>query len=267
MFSLKKLVAVLFFAQTVSFASVDVFPSQGNVGDEFNFKVTLDKKLSQEYSDIYLRLFEDKNQTYDYKMSGEDRLNYSYSMAIHQVGEKRVFTIGIEDNHGQIHWSSKRWTYRVIDNSIPITQEKPIQEDNYYASQAYKNAIASLKHRSGYTSWNGIKRHGRWATSRMTYCARFVRMCFGEPGKYDSAKEMFKHFKKLHIIRKDATPPKGAVVFYSTTSKHGHVGIADGEGGLYSASSYVKGVKHDLDFNKKALYLGYVDASNFKKYH
>lgn len=267
MFSLKRLIAVLMFTQAVSFASVSVFPNQGNVGDEFNFKVTLDKKLSKEYSDIYIRIFEDNNETYDHKMSGEDRINYSYSIAIHQVGQKRVFTIGIEDHHGQIHWSKQKWTYRVIDNTIPITDEEPLQEDNYYASQAYKNAKASLKRKSGYTSWNGIKRHGRWATSRMTYCARFVRMCFGEPGKYDSAKEMFNHFKKLHVIKKGTTPPKGAVVFYSTTSKHGHTGIADGLGGLYSASSYVNGVKYDENFNKKALYLGYVDANNFKKYH
>jgi hypothetical protein len=245
MFSLKRVVAVLLSVQAVLFASVSVFPNQGNVGDEFSFKVDLDKKLSSEYSDIYLRIFEDNNETYDYKMSSENRLHYSYKMAIHQIGEKRLFTIGIEDHHGQVHWSSQKWTYRVIDNTVPITDEKPIQKkDTYYASQAYENARASLKRKSGYTLWNGIKRHGRWATSRMTYCARFVRMCFGEPGKYDSAKEMFNHFKQLHVIKKDTIPPKGAVVFYSTSSKHGHTGIADGLGGLYSASSYVKGIRH-----------------------
>ena len=267
MFSLKKVIAVVLSMQAMIFASVSVFPNQGSVGDEFSFKVELDKKLSKEYSDIYLRIFEDNNDTYDYKMVGEDRKNYIYKMAIHQIGEKRLFTIGIEDNHGQIHWSNQKWTYRVIDNSIPIKNEEPIEDNTYYASQAYKNARASLKRKSGYTFWHGIKRHGRWATSRMTYCARFVRMCFGEPGKYDSAKEMFNHFKQLHVIKKDIIPPKGAVVFYSTSSKHGHAGIADGLGGLYSASSCIKGVKYDKDFNKKALYLGYVDANNFKKYH
>jgi len=269
MIIMRNLIIAFLFLQIALFASVTVLPTQGKIGDEFNFKVTLPKEIKSLYSDIYLRIFEDNDNYYDYIMNQDSDGNYILSISIHEKVNKKEFMIGMQDHHGQIHWKSKRDTFRVLDNTqsieIPIMIQTDISDD--CASQSLHNALTSLHKKTGYTTWNGIKKFGRWVNAHMTYCARFVRMCFGEEGKYHSAIAMFNHFKKEDVVQTEGTPPKGSVVFYATRSKHGHTGIADGEGGLYSASSYIKGVKHDETFNDRGKYLGYVAAYDFKQYY
>jgi len=142
---------------------------------------------------------------------------------------------------------------------------------NSTVTQAFENATTNLGLRQGYVYWNNNRHPGVWADNRYTYCARFVRMCFGEPRKYASAKAMYIHFHNLNLVHTGTTPPKGAVVFYDSHRENwwfGHVGISDGSSHLYSADSIRRGVtKRNIHGSYRASYLGYVTANEFKQNH
>jgi len=139
------------------------------------------------------------------------------------------------------------------------------------ADQALRNAAANLGKTSGNVTWNGVTSSGVWADSQYTYCARFVRMCFGESGVYADAISMYNGLKTKVTISTGQNPPRGAVVFYGTHSENwnlGHVGIADGNGYTYSVTSRSTGVNLKPVIGAfNAAYLGYVTADQFVTYH
>lgn len=269
---LRFIFTALAMLQLSLFAGVTVLPTQGSVGDEFHFSVTLTPSQSLNCSDVYIRIFENGDDYYDYRMEEVSSDKYKLSITIDEPSVKKEFIMGRVDLHGEIHWESQKHFFRVIDNdfetqTLPQKNETTIDINTVYVADVMKNVLQSLGKKRGYTTWDGIKRYGIWVQNHNTYCARFVRMCFGEERKYGSAIEMYRHYKRENLIQTQGTPPDGAVVFYATRSGYGHVGIADGTGGLFSAASYVNGVKHDERFTSKARYLGYVTAFDFKEFY
>lgn len=61
------------------------------------------------------------------------------------------------------------------------------------------------------------------------YCMRFVRMAYGAPGGYPSAKNMHDVLNKIGKISKEDIIPTGSLVFWYW-STYGHVGIYSDEG-------------------------------------
>jgi hypothetical protein len=145
--------------------------------------------------------------------------------------------------------------------------------DACFVKQAMKNANDNLHKREGDVTWNSITLHGVWAGvddtgKKMTYCARFVRMCYGKSPVYTDAISMYASLNSKVAISTDANPPEGAVVFYAKNSDEnwncGHVGIADGKGSAYSVVNISIGVDLKLVTNAfKANYLGYLSAQEF----
>ena len=251
-------------------AKVSVLPTQGEAGDSFHFKVALTNKEYKECSTLYIRIYNDKDY-YDYTMNDNLNGEYTLTLTIDEESPKKEFIIGIQDHHGQIQWKEKKHFFRVFENNPDFQTAKVLSQSQditeVYVNEVMQNVLNCLNKKRGYTVWNGVKKHGCWVRRHNTYCARFVRMCFGEERKYGTAIQMYKHYQKEGLIQTTGTPPEGAVVFYQTRSRFGHTGIADGTGGLYSAASYVRGVKHDETFTPKAKYLGYVTAFDFKEFY
>ena len=140
------------------------------------------------------------------------------------------------------------------------------------ASLGLKNAENNLNKNSGNVSWNGTVSYGVWADGTYTYCARFVRMCLGEPAIFLYAIDMYNYLDRQNLINRGQNPPAGAVVFYSAHAdenwNYGHTGIADGKGFLYSVTSKTTGVNlTPVAGYFKATYLGYVTASTFIANH
>ncbi len=250
--------------------SVTVLPTQGHTGDDFSFTVTLDSTQENQYESIYLRIYENNGDYYDYKLDESSENIYKLTFAVDEASQNKAFIIGMQDFHGQMHWQTVKHFFSVSDEVDFDTKKLPsdgIKVSEMYVDEVMKNVLNCLDHKRGYTVWNGVKHYGCWVSGRNTYCARFVRMCFGEARKYGTAIQMYRHYKRESLIQKKEIPPKGSVVFYKTRSGFGHVGIADGTGGLFSAASYVKGVKHDDVFTSRAKYLGYVSAFDFKEFY
>ena len=108
------------------------------------------------------------------------------------------------------------------------------------ATQAVQNAINNIGKTSGNTVWNGVNRGIQtWADAKTTYCARFVRECFGKDlaEGYGTANDFYKHYEKL-IKGVDSNPSFGSVTFYDYFEgdiNYGHMGIVDGDGNVISA--------------------------------
>ena len=246
---------------TTLFAEISVLPTQGSIGETFHFKVTLSYPQAQNTDNVFLRIYSEHNQSYDYKMQKEKEGVFTHSLALHEKGDKKAFVYGLQNYHGQIDWDREKHAVCVIDNS----DVDEIMED--IAQHALENAQKNVHKKVGETHWGGETFHGRWSSFKATYCARFVRMCLGEGLKFSTAKGMYRHFKRQGVIETKGTPPAGAAVFYATRSGFGHTGIADGYGGIYSATSYKRGVKHDSSYHDRGRYLGYIEASFFKGYY
>ena len=254
----KKIFIVFLFIRGLIFADVYVSPNPGYAGDEFEFSVTLNKELSQNYKSIYIRLFDGSGGYYDHQMNSYDRQTWYFSTIISKAGDNREFALGVLNRYGEIQWLDHRWTYTVLT-----------KENEYsYADMAYQNAIDNLYKKSGYVSWNGEQNYGIWVDSQYTYCARFVRMCFGKSRKYNDAISMYNHYESYGLINSYNIPPKGAVVFYDAHKEngyYGHTGIANGEGGVYSVTK--RGVIYTFTNAFQASYLGYVTANDFYNYY
>ena len=135
------------------------------------------------------------------------------------------------------------------------------------ASDAYRNAISNFNRTSGSVTWNGTTTNGTWADSQNTYCARFVRMCFGKSAEFSNAINTFYSFNQRGVINIDPNPPLGAVVFYAS-GVNGHIGIADGAGSVYAVATRSSGVtRSPVLGTARAGYLGYVTADTFVKYY
>lgn len=86
--------------------------------------------------------------------------------------------------------------------------------------QTAAGAIKWMSDRRGSTAYEG-------------YCERAVRLAWDRTTHHASAIE---HWRSSDGARHTTgTPPKGAFVFWNTSS-NGHVGIADGAGGFWSTS-------------------------------
>ena len=149
------------------------------------------------------------------------------------------------------------------------------------ADQAVQNAINNIGKIKGSTVWDGVNRATQtWADKTMTYCARFVRECFGKDAvsNFGDADKFYQHYKGL--IKTDTNPPFGSVAFYSYEYKgveYGHIGIVDGNGDLISAlklnisddppdPNKCKGVCKTgliIGNNTSTKYLGYVTADEY----
>ena len=142
-------------------------------------------------------------------------------------------------------------------------------EVNNNVEQAIQNAQDNIGKTSGYVTWNGVTTYGVWADSQYTYCARFVRMCFGLVHSFQpaDAKDIYNHYNNLGLIKTDYNPPPGAVVFYApheTNWHYGHVGIVSWVGTLISVTSLSTGVNETNVLNHfSAQYLGYVTADDY----
>ncbi|MBF6049179.1 hypothetical protein GO001_28960 [Streptomyces sp. NRRL B-1677] len=66
-------------------------------------------------------------------------------------------------------------------------------------------------------------------------CERAIRLAWGRSTHYEDA---LHHWNSDDGEQHpgDTHPPKGAFVFWKTTGGHGHVGLADGEGGYWSTN-------------------------------
>jgi hypothetical protein len=137
--------------------------------------------------------------------------------------------------------------------------------------QAMQNAVNNLGKISGNVIWNGVIQYGVWVNSPTTYCARFSRMCYGEPYRFDDAISMYNWLNSCRVISAGTIAPRGALVFYaahSSNGSYGHVGIADGAGKTYSVTSLTTGVTlKPVIGTFAAAYLGYCTAENFIAYH
>ncbi len=269
---IRNLILLLLMPWCLLAGKVSVLPTQGKAGDNFHFQVILDKQEKSRYERIYLRLYEKSGDYYDYVMQKSASAHYRLTISIDEVDARKTFIVGFQDLHGEIIWQSKRHTFRVIESDDDTFETlRPIDPvddiEKIYVKQVMQNVLDCLNRKRGYTEWDGIRHYGCWVRGRNTYCARFVRMCFGEPRKFGTAIAMYRHFKAQGVVKRKGIPPKGAVVFYATRSGYGHTGIADGTGGLFSAASYIRGVKHDMTFTAKAKYLGYVRPFDFKAFY
>jgi hypothetical protein len=158
------------------------------------------------------------------------------------------------------------WSY--IDNSWrynDYTYTATGQAGSDYSSQAVRNAIANIGKTSGYTIWDGVERaEVDWADQNYTYCARFVRECFGQsaPSGFEEANDYYNHYKGLGIVKNRQNPPYGAVVFYAY-NQGGHIGIVDSEGKVISVINKTDGVLKTELYISNCTYQGYVTADEY----
>lgn len=104
-------------------------------------------------------------------------------------------------------WLDDTATVSAVDGDISI-------------QQTAAGAIAWMSNHRGSTAYEG-------------YCERAVRLAWDRTTHHASAIE---HWRSSDGARHTTgTPPKGAFVFWNTSS-NGHVGIADGAGGFWSTS-------------------------------
>lgn len=114
-------------------------------------------------------------------------------------------------------------------------------------------AIAWFKKYNGSTKWEH-------------YCEKAVENAYGTSGVWASANAHWNGASKKHPGDKKA--PKGAFVYWDT-GKYGHVGISDGDGGIYATSvgdkiGHVTKAKGGVDYFVKkwnAKYRGWTPAA------
>jgi len=97
-------------------------------------------------------------------------------------------------------------------------------------------------------------------------CERFIENAYGTQHNYGSAKANYTNAEKLGLLRNDATPPGGAIVYLQGNEKHGHAAISAGNGYIYSTGINGKVERVKLsDMTKtwgpKGAYLGYAMPS------
>lgn len=95
-----------------------------------------------------------------------------------------------------------------------------ITADEISALQTADGAIAWFRNRNGSTAYQG-------------YCERAVRLAWDRATHHASAID---HWRSSDGARHTTgTPPRGAFVFWNI-SAYGHVGLADGNGGVWATS-------------------------------
>ncbi|MFI6513795.1 CHAP domain-containing protein [Streptosporangium sp. NPDC050855] len=105
------------------------------------------------------------------------------------------------------------------------------------AAKTANQAVAWFAARKGSTAYQG-------------YCERAVRLSWARKTRHASA---IAHWRSSDGTRRTTgTPPKGAFVFWNI-SKYGHVGIADGAGGVWATS-----VKGRIGHAKRSYFRNYL---------
>jgi hypothetical protein len=104
---------------------------------------------------------------------------------------------------------------------LPVDSSAPaITADEISALQTADGAIAWFRNRNGSTAYQG-------------YCERAVRLAWNRTTHHASAID---HWRSSDGARHTTgTPPRGAFVFWNI-SAYGHVGLADGNGGVWATS-------------------------------
>ena len=101
-----------------------------------------------------------------------------------------------------------------------VTAAPAITADEISALQTADGAIAWFRNRNGSTAYQG-------------YCERAVRLAWNRSTHHASAID---HWRSSDGARHTTgTPPRGAFVFWNISS-FGHVGLADGNGGVWATS-------------------------------
>ncbi|AXB45481.1 hypothetical protein [Amycolatopsis albispora] len=94
------------------------------------------------------------------------------------------------------------------------------EDTGFEAAQTVNGAISWFRNRNGSTAYQG-------------YCERAVRLAWNRRTHHASA---IAHWRSSDGARHTrGTPPRGAFVFWNI-SQYGHVGLADGNGGVWATS-------------------------------
>ncbi|MGC7098009.1 hypothetical protein ACPZ19_25345 [Amycolatopsis lurida] len=94
------------------------------------------------------------------------------------------------------------------------------EDTGFEAAQTANGAINWFRNRNGSTAYQG-------------YCERAVRLAWNRRTHHASA---IAHWRSSDGARRTTgTPPRGAFVFWNI-SQYGHVGLADGSGGVWATS-------------------------------
>ncbi|MFI6029697.1 hypothetical protein [Amycolatopsis magusensis] len=106
------------------------------------------------------------------------------------------------------------------DIADPTALLGPEADGGFEAAQTANGAINWFKNREGSTAYQG-------------YCERAVRLAWNRSTHHASA---IAHWQSSDGARRTTgTPPRGAFVFWNI-SAYGHVGLADGSGGVWATS-------------------------------
>ncbi|MBN6034878.1 hypothetical protein [Amycolatopsis sp. 195334CR] len=106
------------------------------------------------------------------------------------------------------------------DIADPTALLGPEEDTGFDAAQTANGAINWFKARNGSTAYQG-------------YCERAVRLAWNRKTHHASA---IAHWRSSDGARHHTgTPPRGAFVFWNI-SQYGHVGLADGNGGVWATS-------------------------------
>jgi len=120
--------------------------------------------------------------------------------------------------------------------------EEPSSPAEVEAARTAAQAIAWFRSRNGSTAYQG-------------YCERAVRLAWARKTHHASAKKHW-NSRRDGVQHRDHNAPAGAFVFWNISSPHGHVGIADGKGGLWATSVNGK-IGHATSLGYFRNYLGW----------
>ena len=152
--------------------------------------------------------------------------------------------------------------------TLPKKEMAPVEKivPSANALNALQNAVANLHRRTGAVTWRGATAPGVWSSGPNTYCARFVRMCYGKPPEFATAIDMYRYYQQRNLVHRDPNPTLGAVVFYAAhpgNGNNGHTAIADGLGNVYGAGSVI----NKTSLLRPGEFLGWVMPDTFVYYY
>lgn len=113
------------------------------------------------------------------------------------------------------------------------------------------------------------KRGIPWVDGRYTYCARFVRVMYGQAPRWGTANQMCNHYANQGALQQVGTPPAGSVICYYSSAGNGyfgHVSIA------VSSNNEVGVTSRKLGVTKNTLktvgnFRGYIAPQDFDYYY
>ncbi len=130
------------------------------------------------------------------------------------------------------------------------------------AAPATSDAVAQVRTVAVRTADEAVRwfEQHRGSSAYENLCERAVRLAWDRSTHHTDALD---HWNSSDGTRHsgDTQPPRGAFVFWNTTGGHGHVGIADGEGG-YWATNVRGAIGHFTSLSFFSNYLGWKAGDN-----